>query len=239
MTFEYQDNHIEQEPKPISKVYFVRHGATEYKEFQIDAPSELAKDLSEKGEQEIEDAAKKILQDLDKEKPVRILSSPRVRTKHSAEILQQQLQENGAHLDPSDYKEATFIEGVRTRGNAAEIWTELGEMYGAELDRLWRKNEISHPDKVETNPELFDRIKESFEKGIRILRKNEAIGHRELSQIVLVSHGEIIEGLIAAYGLRPLYDPERKFKTGGVGEIKVYEDKVSIIYDDFEYNINI
>lgn len=232
-------NSIEKEPKLLSKIYFVRHGATQYKEYQICTSPDLQKDLTPEGEQEILSACDSIIKELDIDVPLRILSSTRVRAKQSAEILQNALGEKGVHLDPASFNASTSIEGARTKGAAAEIWTELGEMYGAELDQLWRKNEISHPDKVESNEELFNRIRNSFEKGIRIIRKNEDGGHRNLSQIVLVSHGEIIEGLIAAFGLRPFYDPERKFKTGGVAEIKVFSDMVTIKYDDFEYVLNV
>ena len=233
------ENKLEQEPKLISKVYFIRHGATDYKEYQVDSQKDITNDLSEKGEEEIKLVAETIIKDIDKNIPVRIMSSPRIRTKHSAYILQEELTEKGIKLDPSNFTETESFEGVRTKGDAAEIWTELGEKYGAELDKLWRMNELSEPDKAESSTELFERIKNSFEQGIRIIRKNEQSGHRDLSQIVLVSHGEIIEGLIAAYGFRPFYDPERKFKTGGVGEIKIFSDKVTINYDDFSYTLNI
>lgn len=112
---------IEKEPKPLSKIYFVRHGATQYKEYQIGTSPDLKEDLTPVGEQEILSACDSIIKDLDKTAPLRILTSTRIRTKHSAEILQNALVDKGVHLDPSSFKEAKFIEGARTKGDAAEI----------------------------------------------------------------------------------------------------------------------
>lgn len=229
---------IEKERMPISKVFFVRHGASEYKEYQTSSPDDLKEDLLPKGEEEIHHSAEEINGLIDKNSPVRIIASTRVRTKHSALLLREDLINAGVNIEPEEIKQTKSFEGVRTAGDPAEIWTELGEQYGAELDKLWRTGQ-AEDHRIESNAELFDRIKDSFTKGIRILRKNHQIGHRDLSQVVLVSHGEIIEGLLAAFGLRPFYDPERKFKTGDVGEIEIYENNVKIKHGTHEYLLEI
>ncbi|MEK7478480.1 MAG: histidine phosphatase family protein [Patescibacteria group bacterium] len=229
---------IEKEPKLISTIFFIRHGASEYKEYTNVSNEELERDLLPKGEDQIKETASLVSSKINKDFPVRIITSGRVRAKQSADILKEGLIASGISVIPDKIHETKSFESTRFYGNSAEIFADLNNRYGKELENLWVNGKLTE-DKVESFKDVTSRVKEAFIKSIRIFRKNNQGGHRDLSQIVLVSHGEVIDALFFGFGIGSFNDPERKLKNGGIVEIEIFTNNVVIKYDNKNYTLEI
>lgn len=235
------EGQAERESSPIARVFMVRHGASGYKEYFGENPSEVTNDLTEAGEREIESASEKLAVLVDKNKPLRIISSPRLRTQNSAEIIRQKLLDDQTEIKPAEVKKSETFQGVKTFVDAAELWSELTEKYeslGKVVDIEWREGRTREDNRLESDIQIQERLKDAFIKGVRILRHSQK-GSRDLSQTVLVTHGETISAILAAFNQRPFLDLERKIKTGSIATIDIFESRVRIEIDGFEYEINI
>jgi len=232
---------LEGEPTPVARVFIVRHGASEYKEYFDQSPKNVAHDLTEQGKEEIENASAKLSTLINRDKPVRIISSPRIRTLNSAEIIKEELTKEHIEIKPAEVKKTETMQGVKTFIDAAELWTELTDKYeklGVSLDTEWREGRTRDDLRLESDIQIQERLKESFMKGVRILRRAQE-GSRDLSQTVLVTHGETVSAILAAFNLRPFLDPDRKVKTGSVSIVNVFPERVEIEVEGSKYEINI
>ena len=232
------DGVIEKDPSLISTIFFVRHGATEYKEYTDTSGEKVEKDLLPKGEDQIKETAGILSKRIDKDFPVRIITSGRVRTKQSADIIKESLNADGISMFPDKIPETRSFEATRLYGDPVEVFLDLNEKYGGELNDLWRDGRLPR-DKIESMNDVMFRVKDSFLKVVDIIRKNNQIGHRDLSQTILVSHGEIINALMVSFDLEKFNDGERVLRNGGVVEIQIFENRVIIKYEDENYTLDI
>jgi len=231
----------ESEPSPVARVFLVRHGESEYKEYFDENPKNVDFDLTEQGKEEIENASLILSSLINKDNPVRVISSPRIRTLNSAGIISEELKKEHFEIKPGDVKKTETMQGVKTFTDATELWTELTDKYeklGTTLDKEWREGRMRDDSRLESDIQIQERLRESFIKGIRILRRTQQ-GSRDLSQTILVTHGETVSAILAAFNLRPFLDPERKVKTGSVSTVNVFPEHVEIEVAGFKYDINI
>lgn len=234
-----QEN-IETERKPISRVFIIRHGKSGYKEYQGLAPEEVEDDLLPKGREQIEELSNSLTLDLDKDSHVRIITSPAIRALGSAKILNDNLLKSGFEVDFDQNNPSESFGSTKIYGSVAEIIGGLYKEHGDQLSKdwfqLWKTGRFDES-KIESFNALLKRVRESFVKGIKILRKSDST-HRDLSQTILITHGEVIEALFKAFDLG---DPNngQEIGNGEKVEIQVFPNEVVISHNGQDHHLNI
>jgi broad specificity phosphatase PhoE len=198
---EFNEN-IEHEPKHnIVIVDIMRHGTTEYKEFEMTAEekSKLEKtprDLTEQGEKEVKETAEKIINTIDPEKDIVVLwSSPAWRAQGSEEIIKELLEENGIEV----YKDSA-IKTIRNfdqkdKEYLGQIWEKAAQA-GQPTDLVYAKNPEfqEKSDKFESQPEVKVRAEHFFNNIRRIAESIDLKGKR--LRIISVSHFEVVNPIM-------------------------------------------
>lgn len=237
---ESNENRLEQYEGLIQEILFVRHGATGYKE-QFDKGFDGGHDLKEIGVKQAEEAALHVDDFLNKEKSVKIFTSPRARTKNTAEIIKGKLEES----NPSAVIKISGAESLintKTQGDAVDVWLALMADYaetGADMNKEYYSGELNekHGDVIESPVEQSDRVKESFTKMLRIIRKREEVG-KDNENIILVGHNETLNLLLQNYGKKLSENDFRIISTGEVAHMQIYPEHVVIKYGEQEYQLD-
>ena len=240
-------NHIEKQHESkerlndiVQEILFVRHGATTYKE-QLDKNFDGKHDLTDVGVKQIEDASEYIGEFLNKDKTIKIFNSPRVRAKNSAEIMKQRFEA----ADPTAevrMAEAKSLMNTKVVGNEVDVWTSLMAEYaktGADMTKEYFSGELNNKfgNNIESPDDQSRRIKESFEKMLRIIRKRDSIG-KDNENIVLVGHNETLHFLLQSSGQNLTENDLRLISTGETAHMQIFSDHVIIKFSEQEYRID-
>lgn len=217
--------------KLISKIFFVRHGATLYKEYFL---NEKVNDLVPKGIRQIRKTAEKLVEKINKNLPIIIVSSPRVRTKNSAEIIKNFFILKGIKIVSNKILETKTLEAIRLKGDLIEASNYIGKNYNEWL----KKNCVNNS--MESSNDFLKRVRKSLTKAVGIIRKNNNFGNRDSKQIIFVSHGEILDGILVSFNkIKRKYDRNRIPKHGEIVEIQIFSKKVKIKYRNKRYLLKI
>ena len=193
------------------KIFRVRHGDTLYKE-QLGGLSEGVIDLTEKGIQQLEDAADKIAERLDKKTDViSIISSPRQRTKDSAGIIKRVLTERGFSVweDPEARVEQDRIRSTDLFNSDDEVihvsdpeyvegWSKIATDMSQKLQpgetgvQLWKRGAIPSTEKAE---DVSNRSRDQLTFLTRIARQIQPKLDKHII-IVQVEHEETMDDLL-------------------------------------------
>ena len=224
----------------IQEIVFVRHGATGYKQ-HFDKNFDGLNDLKEIGVTQAKEAGAYLDKFLDKDKSIKIFSSPRVRAKNTADIIKTQL-EQSEQSGEVKLSEAKSLRNTDTRGDDVDVWTTLMAEYqrtGADMDKEYWSGELNdkYGNIVESPSEQTERIHDSFTKMLRIIRKREELG-KDNKNIVLVGHNESLNILLQKFGQKLTENDFRIIKTGEVATMKIYSDHVIIKYGEQEYRLD-
>ncbi len=237
---ESNESGLERYEDLIQEILFVRHGATGYKE-QFDKNFDGGNDLKEIGIKQAEDASVLVDDFIKKEKSVKIFTSPRVRTKNTANIIKDKLQE----LDPKievKLSEAESLINTKTQGDAVDVWTMLMDDYmktGADMNKEYYSGELNekHGDVIESPFDQSERVKQSFVKMLRIIRKRDELD-KDNENVVLVGHNETLNLLLQDNGQNLSENDFRIISTGEVAHMQIYPEYVIVKYGEQEYRID-
>lgn len=218
--------------KFISRIFFVRHGATLYKEYFV---NEKTHDLVPRGIRQIEKTAERLAEKINKNLPIIIVSSPRIRTKNSAEIIKKLFVSKRIQIVSNKIFETKTFEAIRLKGDLIEASNYIGKNY----DEWLKKNCVNNS--VESSNDFLKRIRKSITKAVKIIRKNKRTRRaKNLKQIILISHGEILDGLLVSFNkIKRKYDRNRIPKHGEIVEIQIFSTKVKIKYRNKRYLLKI
>lgn len=240
---ESNENRLEKNNSLVQEILFVRHGATGYKE-QFDKNFDGGNDLKEIGVKQAEQAADYLSDFLNKEKSIKIFTSPRARTQNTANIIKGKLEETDSSATVKISKAESLI-NTKTQGDqqdAVDVWTSLMADYvktGADMNKEYYSGELNkkHGDVIESPFEQSKRVKNSFEKMLRIIRKREDLG-KDNENVVLVGHNETLNLLLQDYGQNLSENDFRIISTGEVAHMQIYPDYVIVKYGEQEYRLN-
>jgi broad specificity phosphatase PhoE len=234
------ENRLERYKELVQEILFVRHGATSYKE-QFDKNFTGWSDLKEIGIKQAEEASAHVGDFINKDKPVKIFTSPRARTQNTAEIIKSKLEESDPSVEVKLSKAESLI-NTKTQGDAVDVWTSLMADYaktGADMNKEYYSGELNekHGDVIESPFEQSDRVKESFVKMLRIIRKREELD-KDNENIVLVGHNETLNLLLQDHGKNLSENDFRIISTGEVAHMEIYPDYVIVKYGEQEYRLD-
>lgn len=237
---ESNENRLEHYRDLVQEILFVRHGATSYKE-QFDKSFQGGNDLKEIGIKQAEEASVHVGDFINKDKSVKIFTSPRARTQNTAEIIKSRLKESDPSVEVKLSKAESLI-NTKTQGDAVDVWTSLMADHartGADMNKEYYSGELNekHGDVIESPFEQSDRVKESFVKMLRIIRKREELD-KDNENIVLVGHNETLNLLLQDYGKNLSENDFRIISTGEVAHMEIYPDYVIIKYGEQEYRLD-
>jgi len=240
---ESNENRLEKNNSLVQEILFVRHGDTGYKE-QFDKNFDGGNDLKEIGVKQAEQAADYLSDFLNKEKSIKIFTSPRARTQNTANIIKGKLEETDSSATVKISKAESLI-NTKTQGDqqdAVDVWTSLMADYvktGADMNKEYYSGELNkkHGDVIESPFEQSKRVKNSFEKMLRIIRKREDLG-KDNENVVLVGHNETLNLLLQDYGQNLSENDFRIISTGEVAHMQIYPDYVIVKYGEQEYRLN-
>jgi broad specificity phosphatase PhoE len=196
-------------------VDFLRHGESEYKN--------EGKDLTTKGELQITESAKKIVESIDPQGDIVVLwSSPAPRAQGSEEIIKELLLEKGVKV----YKESE-ISSLRNFDHKDEefvlkIWPML-KAQGRTAEEAFDQDPLFQEknDKFESQPEVRERANRVF-NWIRYVAEHADLQGKRL-RIIGASHSEI---------LNPVMEDLFGYKVEEGGGVKNGEDlRISFDYD--------
>lgn len=238
------EGNIEKYKDLVQEILFVRHGATSYKE-QFDKNFDKGNDLREIGVSEAEEAGIHVDDFINKEKSVKIFTSPRVRAKNTADIIKSKLEE----VNPSTQVKISNAESlintkVREGDDEVDVWSFLRTEYQnrealPQMNDEYYSGELNekYGDVIESPTEQSERIKNSFEKMLRIIRKREKLG-KDNENMILIGHNETLNLLLQNYGENLTEKDFRIISTGEVAHLQIYLDHVIIKYREQEYRLN-
>lgn len=193
------------------RVFRVRHGDTPYKE-QLGGLEEGGIDLTEKGVQQLEEAANEIAERLDKEGDViSIISSPRQRARDSADIIRRILIERGFSVweDPKERIEQDRIRSTDLFNDEDEIihvddpkyvegWSKIAADMPQQLQQgetgtqLWKRGGIASTEKSE---DVYSRSRDQLTFLTRIARQIQPKVDKHIV-IIQVEHEETMDDLL-------------------------------------------
>jgi len=212
------------EDKIISRVFFVRHGASVYKEYFC---NEKELDLIPKGEKQIKRTAKNLEEVIDRNLPILIVSSPRIRTMNSAVIIKEYLESKEVKIISEKIFLRRFFEAIRFKGPILEGTSRIKTGYKDWLEGSY-KDSMSM---IESPEKFIRRVKHSFKNSVKLLRR-----YKKPEQIILVSHGEIMDGLLlTGFHFFKKYNKENTPRYGEIVEIQIFPKKVVILFRNKEY----
>lgn len=206
----------------ISKIFFVRHGRSHYKEY---LKGEKNVDLCPEGIKQIEKTACELSKKINKDLPVVLISSPRIRTRNTSKIIKEFLTFEGVEIASNKIVESEEFEAVRLdKENLRGASYRLVKNY-----HLWISGSYSN-NFVEPHDSFFERIKSSFKEEIINIRCD-----KKFKQIILVSHGEVFDAFMLGFKLWTKYEQKNALENGGIVEIQVFQKKVVILFRNKEY----
>ena len=240
LPIENQQENNEKLKELIQEIIFVRHGATSYRE-QLDKNFDGENDLTDVGVKQIENSADYINQFLNKDKSIKIFTSPRVRARNSAEIIKNRIESSDSIAEVKVSK-AESLRNTKVKGDEVDVWTSLMAEYaktGADMTKEYFSGELNKKfgNDIESPNDQTIRIRESFEKMLRIIRKRDSMG-KDNENIVLVGHNEILHFLLQSSGQNLTENDPRLISTGEVAHMKIYPDHVIVKYGEQEYRLD-
>lgn len=234
---------LEKYKEPYQEMMFVRHGATGYKE-QFDKDFDGQKDLKEDGEKQAELAASYIDDFINKEKDIKIFTSPRVRTNNTADIIKSEIENRMPSTVKISKAESLINAKVKEGADEIDIWTKLFNEYQkrdsvSKMNDEYYSGELNerYGDVIESATEQSDRVINSFIKMLRIVRKREKMG-KDNENMILVGHNETLNLLLQNYGENLTENDFRIISTGEVAHLQIYPNHVIIKYGEQEYKLN-
>lgn len=193
------ENRVEEEPKPkMVIVDFLRHGETEYKEVFM-SDEERAQlgdtrpvDLTEKGIEQMREAAKEIAQTIDKENEVVVLwASPAWRARGSADVIREELEKEGITVLREDVITSMRPLKQKDQNYMAEIWGKAKNDGRSGDVVVARDPEFQQPsDKFESYPEIKRRAERVYNWIRYIAEKVDTKGKK--LHIIGTSHFEFM-----------------------------------------------
>lgn len=213
------------EDEMICEILFIRHGVSIYKEYYC---NEKKFDLIPKGIKQIEKTAEKIEEMIDKKLAVLIVSSPRIRTTNSANIIKKYFESKEVKIVSKKIFLRRSFEAIRFKGNSEEASSRLKEFYKEWI--MGYKDPL-----LESLEDFMSRIKKKTKFYVRIIRKHK---NNLPKQIVLVSHGEIMDGFLLGFHFLNEYKRENTIKNGEIVKIQVFSKKICINYRNKVYTLN-
>ncbi|HEC32998.1 MAG TPA: hypothetical protein ENI63_01930 [Candidatus Kaiserbacteria bacterium] len=200
--------------KTLGKVTVFRHGETAY--------TNISPDLTKDGIRTIEDASKKLRDELDASETldsedIWVASSPAVRTKDTADIIKKHLGIDKTHVTDN-------LLGFQVEGNYDAVTEDIKDIT---KDAKTQEEHISMVDTAFSvgderfknkdvwgkNVDVHLKAPRGIEYLIRLFNKYEKKGTGKIPHLILVSHYELIEKLVRdVYSINP--KEERVFKPG-------------------------
>lgn len=241
---ESKEGGLERYKDLVQEILFVRHGATSYKE-QFDKNFDGGNDLKEIGVTQAEEAGLHIDDFVNKEKSVKIFTSPRARTKNTADIIKNKLAESNPSTQINISNAESLINTkVRKGDDEVDVWSSLFTEY-QNREALPQMNDEYYSGKlnerygnvIESPTAQSERVLDSFTKMLRIIRKREELG-KDNENVVLVGHNETLNLLLQNYGKNLSENDFRIISTGEVAHMEIYPDYVIVKYNEQEYKLN-
>ncbi len=207
----------------ISKIFFIRHGKSHYKEYTC---GEKKIDLCPEGIRQVEKTANLLLEKIDNKLPVFLVSSPRIRTLNTAKIIKDFLTFWGIEITSEQIFEDKSFEAIRlNKENLSGASYRLGMNYLSWISDSY--NDIL----IEPYDSFFERIKKVFKEEIDSIRRN----RRKNKQVVIVSHGEVFDAFMLGFCIWKEYDHKNMLENGEIVEIQVFPKKVIVLYRKEKY----
>ena len=243
-SLESKENELERYKELVQEILFVRHGATSYKE-QFDRNFDGGNDLKEIGVSQAEEAGLYVDGFINKEKSIKIFTSPRARTKNTANIIKDKLEK----INPTTQVRISNAESlintkVREGDDEVDIWSSLFTEYQnrealPQMNDEYYSGELNqkYGDVIESPTVQSERVLSSFTKMLRIIRKREELG-KDNQNVVLVGHNETLNLLLQNYGQNLSENDFRIISTGEVAHMQIYPEYVIVKYGEQEYRLD-
>jgi len=193
----------ESEPKHNTVVVdFLRHGTTDYLEnyaSQEDVEmmnGKYPKDLTEKGEQEVIETAKKIVDTINPETDIVVLwSSPKWRAQGSEEIIKEMLEKRGIPILKDSSIESMRSFDQHDKDFMNDLWAKIAPIGNSAETMYARDPEFQEKnEKFESQPEVKKRAERVF-NWIRYLAERANLNGKRL-RIIGASHFEFINPIM-------------------------------------------
>lgn len=229
----------EKEPLPLTTIYVVRHGDTEYKEELVDP--ETKNDLTDIGEKQIQNLAEEISVATSEKDKFYIMSSPRIRAENTAEVIKKVIAKNGHEVvqlkgGKNSLRNFNLLDNEKTniykkkRGQQDEYLADMKKVFG----RLEKEDDYYLKYRAGTVEHSHTQNLEEYKKKIKtfIIRITEIARKRgeNNEKLILSTHGEWLDSILEIYFSKQIEKLEDSAEKGESIKIEILPSKLKFYF---------